>query len=502
MSAIGVNVDELTVAVKAKLVQHAEHFKEENLRNAAIAVEYKYQPQKKYSDDLATAQVFSYPPESYVVDMLSQKKILTSHQSVNPHCRYRDCPSYIDPAYYDRIELRKKENPLRQDYKMELMPRLSYSDETLDGDTLYLEEEENSVNNRIRVSLGDRYLFAIKMDHRQEGSLTQEFIDRNPQILREKIVAMGEYTVEYRDTLRAGQWQSANLGEYPALENISSLTEGFLNENRGPIVVYLFSQPRRLPFRTYNVNRILPGIFVGEGPYRTSFSNTFDEMSTMLVDFGIKTVIAIGPPREADRSKFYDYTNGQGKEGQPFKVQMEQGGEFSCYHLSDWYDKSACKNLLQLESALDIMRRASEQDPIFIHCSAGLGRSGVLATILYLPCYLKQNLSAEIITKLENDVELTADEKERLATVIAQGLIHLRQIRPGLIQTEQQLGQAIDMGLCELKREAKLRAKADPLFLDMRFLAPPTEPSSSSSSDMKAGVDVVSSTISVPGHFS
>ena len=497
MSAISDNVGELTAAVKDKLVQHAERFREQNLRDEKIA------PQDKYLRVLPHEQAFTHSPESYVIGMLSQRKISLPQQSVNPHCRYQDCPSYIDPTYYERIELRKKENPIRQDYALQVMPRLSSSDETFDEDILYLQEDEDSIQrNRINVFLGSRFLFTIEMDYSQEGILTQSFVDRNSDVLRNKMVAMGEYTLEYRDTLRDGRWQLANIAAYSALQNLPSLTADFLDENKDCIVVYLSSQQRGLPFRTYNANRILPGIWVGEGPKGNDYFNTFNDMAAMLVDFRVNTVIAVGPSQEGKHAKFYDYIKDQGKDGWPFAVQTENAGAFFCYHLNDWHDQKPCHNLSQLESALEIMRNANEQNPIFIHCSAGLGRSGVLATILYLPRYLKEHLPAEIITKLENDLELTMDEKDTLATVIAEGVIELRTIRPGLIRTEQQLAQAIDMGLSELKREAKCDKKLEgkeenPLFLRMRFLAPPAVSSSSA-----VACDPVSGIMFKPGNAS
>lgn len=473
MSAISDNVAELAAAVKIKLVEHAERFKEQNLNDGQIAGKDKYQPHK-YSRDLSNAQAFFYPPESYIAEMVSQRKMSASlHRVVNTFRRYKDCPAYVDPAYYERIELRKTENSILEGRALYVMPRLSSSDESLDENALYLQEDDSSFQrNKIDVTLGYYRLFTITVDYSKEDMLTQEFLDKNSEIIREKIVAMDEFTLEYRDICRGSRWQFVNIAHYSALEGAASLPEHFLNENRYSIVAYLYTN-KLISLRTYNVNQILPNILVGEGPYKTPFSNTFDEMSNMLVDFGINTVIAIGPPCEGKEAKFYDYINDQGKDGWPFTVQIENDKEVFCYHLNSWLDKQACENLSQLEAALEMMRNASKENRFFIHCSAGLGRSGVLITILYLPQYLKENLPAEIITKLENDIELRADEKDILAKTITEGIIQLREIRPGLIKAEEQLKQAIDMGLCELKREAKLRAKAEPLFLNMRFLAPP-----------------------------
>ncbi len=446
MSAINHDVKELTAAVRDKLIAHANDFQAHNSQEKPEDT-YQHRSMKVINlnrDRLPKAQAFSYTPESHVIAMVAENKMpCPTDTVVNPSCRYANCPAYIDPLYYE-IGFPKEQDSARVSSNWKL----------------YLHAVPGE--KQISVLGDDNYRFAIDFHYEDSdfdyvtfgdasapitiAFLKPAFVEQNSVALRDKIIAAkGELVMMLYER---ANWDSQHCFKVVNLPEILRAYSSIEPANCRPLLKYLYAKGH---LKAYNVNQILPNVFVGEGPTDGTLA-----LSTMLHGFMIDNVIAISAP--GGTQKFFDYIGHRGADGKPFTVWPDHH-KFSCYHMNDWPDYGVCNHRQQLETALEIVRNASKSQRVFIHCSAGLGRAGVLVSIIALARSLREQLPPEILKKLETNAELSSEESTELAAVIAENVIALRKIRPGLIQNEAQLQQTLEMTLWEVKKQAELKEK-------------------------------------------
>lgn len=208
-------------------------------------------------------------------------------------------------------------------------------------------------------------------------------------------------------------------------------------------------------FETYNMNPLaeFPHIVIGEGPanaaaYRRLIANTVHNGKLQKpVSF-----LAIGQHQERDRSKyhlyaFYNYS----KNSRIGAAQVEEDGvEFQCFQIEAWPDFGTL-DLTDKEAASLYKWLDDDSHICFIHCSAGLGRSGTLV------------LAYVLAKKLGLALETMSEEEAGKA--VAQALYSLRQIRPGLVQTVEQLQMAIILAK-QFAKVAQLILTNDPSIRD------------------------------------
>ncbi|KAL9937028.1 hypothetical protein V8E36_004263 [Tilletia maclaganii] len=143
-------------------------------------------------------------------------------------------------------------------------------------------------------------------------------------------------------------------------------------------------------------------------------------------------------------------------------------------HLSSWADFGA-DSLETLECLLDWIDHvqyhgqqvAAVPPPIWVHCSAGVGRSGTVIAAHMLrhtptpPSSLSATLPSRTIPEArirefllphlgENSQEATEDEgarSDRAITVAVAVVAHMRHFRPSMVQTPVQLGMVYDVAL-------------------------------------------------------
>jgi protein tyrosine phosphatase len=91
---------------------------------------------------------------------------------------------------------------------------------------------------------------------------------------------------------------------------------------------------------------------------------------------------------EGGKVRCFDYTanrkahthNGEDVPITISSVQLEEG-EYSHVHYSEWPDRSVPEDVGQVA---DLLQELEKYERVGIHCSAGLGRSGVIACLLSL----------------------------------------------------------------------------------------------------------------------
>ena len=86
-----------------------------------------------------------------------------------------------------------------------------------------------------------------------------------------------------------------------------------------------------------------------------------------------------------------------------------EGHPVTHIHLLHWPDNSAFSNLDELEAAIDETRKCQQNEPVVVHCSAGVGRTGC-----FIACY---------IIKLAHEAGLYVDLKKLVTFLREQGRV-------------------------------------------------------------------------------
>ncbi len=397
---------------------------------------------------------------------------------INPNHRFVGFPAYLDPVYLNQIVI-SKENPILMSAELQLMPQPPLH---LNPNILYLKQN----NNFISVRMGCQYLFNVPFNFAGKSLAEENFLSINRGALLAALLEVGARS------LKCSYWDENYFlveDDREIQRDLNGEFATFLEKHKPRIVTKLFSLDDLtiLSPAPYNLTEILPNVFVGEAPIGTSHTdeiakkrkNSFFFALDML---GIKTVIALGAEHEyinnlsasetdASISPFCQIgavTSGPAKleKRRMYLSSSSQEGvknEFDCYHLKAWPDREACSDLEQLRAVLDIVKNANVENPVFVHCLAGLGRSGVVAGIVYLKNSLIKDLSIETVEKLKNGTILGENEKTNLVNIIVKGVNELREKRPGLIQSMMQLQQLIQSLLLDftsLTQEAQEQKKS------------------------------------------
>lgn len=127
---------------------------------------------------------------------------------------------------------------------------------------------------------------------------------------------------------------------------------------------------------------------ITQGP----LEHTQDQFEQMLRENEIECVVMLCNIIENGKVRCFDYTlNREREEGQQGAVTVSQvlipNGKYTHIHYSEWPDRSVPENNEEVGLLLDELMKFKR---IAIHCSAGLGRSGVIAALLSL-CLVLEN---------------------------------------------------------------------------------------------------------------
>lgn len=207
----------------------------------------------------------------------------------------------------------------------------------------------------------------------------------------------------------------------------------------------------------YNANDLYAGkIWIGEGPY---YSQRYKNTKGFLKDIALNQevhfqhVLALGPVADNEKVNFINYMQ-DGISYSHYKLTSTavnvENPELHCYQLDVRKRKSSKANTLSL-THLPLMEDMKTLDlkpsivgrllgladavfnhdqVLFIHCSAGLGRSGTLALALIL------------FHKYQELIELSVKKKE---TTVFNIWNELNRKRPATVVKQQQLGNALQI---------------------------------------------------------
>jgi len=219
----------------------------------------------------------------------------------------------------------------------------------------------------------------------------------------------------------------------------------------------------------YNANELTTNIWIGEGPYKNGsservYDNHLRFCHSILQNRKIKftTIVAIGPsiglsagPSNKPKVNFTSYFNPLGEKRKTqqhyqfitkpinteqadfhlYSMGLKRKGifqkELALAHLPQMEDMKILETSDQLIYQLILLANKSKNEAIFIHCSAGLGRSGTLALALTL--FLRH----EELSKI--------DDLDKLVGTIVSIWNDFNKIRPGTIQTSAQLTNALQI---------------------------------------------------------
>lgn len=111
----------------------------------------------------------------------------------------------------------------------------------------------------------------------------------------------------------------------------------------------------------------------------------------MIRENEIECVVMLCNIIENGKVRCFDYTlNREREEGQTGAVTVSQvfipNGKYTHIHYSEWPDRSVPENNQEVGMLLDELMKFKR---IAIHCSAGLGRSGVIAALFSLSLTLE-----------------------------------------------------------------------------------------------------------------
>jgi protein tyrosine phosphatase len=116
--------------------------------------------------------------------------------------------------------------------------------------------------------------------------------------------------------------------------------------------------------------------------------------------------------------------------------EIKQQHDFDLIHMTSWPDFGAFSSDIMIHLLELIERTAKGSDPVWVHCSAGIGRSGTLIASL-LARDLKSSLSQALQLEPITAPSMLAMEALKAARRLVD---HERRYRPKMVQTPEQLG--------------------------------------------------------------
>ena len=113
------------------------------------------------------------------------------------------------------------------------------------------------------------------------------------------------------------------------------------------------------------------------------------------------------------------------------------------FQLQTWPDHGVPKSPKSVYGILDILFDTSPDSPVVVHCSAGIGRTGVVVALdimIKRICFLGSM-----------DPDTVSDESIERAVALLDIVAHMRHQRAGMVQTPQQLRYCIEVLICILQ---------------------------------------------------
>jgi protein tyrosine phosphatase len=111
--------------------------------------------------------------------------------------------------------------------------------------------------------------------------------------------------------------------------------------------------------------------------------------------------------------------------------------DFALLHVTSWPDFGACSGDVFAKLLAIIDESATGEGPMWIHCSAGIGRSGTVIAAL-----LARDLGSSLIEAMQLKSPPSTPSLVREAALLAAKRLvdHERRYRPQMVQTADQLG--------------------------------------------------------------
>ncbi len=197
-----------------------------------------------------------------------------------------------------------------------------------------------------------------------------------------------------------------------------------------------------------NANVINNKYILTQGP----ISGHIKDFWTMIFDSNADTIVCLANQFEKGQLKFNTYFNDADVETYGrFNVKVESVTNYNMYNLivrklrlscdgfdepkikiinhiqyTGWPDHGVPTNISDFLKILTTIKELTNQSPIVIHCSAGIGRTGTLTVV------------KEILDTIKSILD---DQKPRTGYMIniPETVLYLRQFREGLVQSEEQL---------------------------------------------------------------
>ncbi len=239
--------------------------------------------------------------------------------------------------------------------------------------------------------------------------------------------------------------------DQPYLYNFISQQRSAASKNRYTDILpwnHTLVRLKHAPFGSYiNANHISLGdrkFIATQGPTDT----TFDDFLQMLAENGAKAIATAVMPKESDRDKCYNYWNGapektifqEVEKKHPQEI-IERELSFLPYgpnpdvaeplktvtqlHFQNWPDQGI-PNMDLFIKYLNLLDSYGLEEPLVVHCSAGIGRTGVVMACLFI--------MDEIKRQCQNNVPV-----EEIQLNIPQTVMSLRlQRHPDMVQTYEQ----------------------------------------------------------------